>query len=316
VPSLSDAEGTRLSNLKLAQGRYRMKAYGSAEELFANESVDIVLSCAENSRHGEVARIAAEHGCHCVLEKPMATSLAMAGGMARLMRDAGRMLAINWPTTWSPELRAAEALVRGGAVGRVLKLRYMNGSSLGPFSYGQNLTDREKAAEWWYRCEDGGGAFLDYCGYGCMLSTWMFGRKAEGAMALKANLASSFGTADDNGLMIARFPGSIATIEGTWSVLNAGVHTPYVIYGSEGTMVAGRGDIGIYRTRFGADPDETHGVPPLPGHRDNLAKEFIHCLETGEPLHPTLGAGLNLDAMALLDAGLKSAESGRYETIQ
>lgn len=315
VDSISTEQGTRKSNLALAMDGFGMKAYPNAGELFKNEKIDIVLSCAENAKHGEAARIAAEHGCHCLLEKPMATDYPMALNMSRRMRVAGRLLVINWPTTWSPELRAAEAIIRKGAIGRVLKFRFANGSSLGPFSYGQTMTDAEKAAEWWYRPEDGGGAFFDYCGYGCMLSTWLIGEKALGAQGMKANLNSPFALADDNGVVVARFPTAIATIEGTWSAMNGGAHLPQIIYGSEGTLVIGDAYIDVFRSRFGQDPDERHEVRPLPEHRDNLAKEMIHCIETGEALHPTLDVPLNLDAMALLDAGLRSAASGKYEIV-
>jgi predicted dehydrogenase len=313
--SLSMEQGTRKSNLALAMDGYDMKTYPNAEELFKNEKIDIVLSCAENAKHGEAVRIAAEHGCHCLLEKPMATDLAMAEDMARRMRAAGKMLVINWPTTWSPELRAAEALIRKGAIGRVLKFHYANGSSLGPFSYGQTMTDAEKAAEWWYRPQDGGGAFFDYCGYGCMLSTWLIGEKAVGAQGMKANLNNPFSVVDDNGIVLARFPNALATLEGTWSVLNGGANSPQLVYGTDGTLAIGDGTIDIYRTRFGREPDESHEVQPLPEHRNDLAKEMIHCIETGEALHPTLDVPLNLDAMALLDAGLRSAASGKYETV-
>jgi predicted dehydrogenase len=313
--SLSLEEGTRKSNLLLAMDGFGMKPYPNADALFKNEEIDIVLSCAENAKHGQAVRIAAEHGCHCLLEKPMATNYAMAVDMAERMRSAGKMLVINWPTTWSPELRAAEALIRKGAIGRVLKFHFANGSSLGPFSYGQTMTDAEKAAEWWYRPEDGGGAFFDYCGYGCMLSTWLIGEKALGAQGMKANLNSPFSPADDNGIVFARFPGALATIEGTWSALNTGAHLPQIIHGSEGTLVIGNEFVDVYRSRFSQEPDERHEVQPLPEHRDNLAKEMMHCLETGEALHPTLDVKLNLDAMALLDAGLRSAASGKYETV-
>lgn len=156
-PSLSMEEGTRGYNIALASDRFGMKVYPDAEELFKNEKIDILVSCAENAKHSEVVRIAAKHGCHCVLEKPMAMSLAKAEDMARCMEEVGKMLVINWPTSWNPDLRSAEALIRKGVIGRVLKFRFMNSSSLGPFSYGQNMTDTEKAAEWWYRSEDGGG---------------------------------------------------------------------------------------------------------------------------------------------------------------
>jgi hypothetical protein len=54
---------------------------------------------------------------------------------------------------------------------------------------------------------------------------------------------------------------------------------------------------------------------PLPEGRTTIAEEFIHHLETGEPLHPTLGADFNLEVMAILDAGLRAAISGKMEMV-
>ena len=47
-----------------------------------------------------------------------------------------------------------------------------------------------------------------------------------------------------------------------------------------------------------------------------MAEEFIRSLETGAPLHPTLDMHVNLDVTAVLDAGVRSAESGRMETVE
>ena len=49
--------------------------------------------------------------------------------------------------------------------------------------------------------------------------------------------------------------------------------------------------------------------------RATLAEEFIHHLETGEPLHPTLDMHQNLEVMAILDAGIRSANSGQVELV-
>ncbi len=49
--------------------------------------------------------------------------------------------------------------------------------------------------------------------------------------------------------------------------------------------------------------------------RDNVAKEIIHHLDTGEPLHPTLQIPLNLEVMAILDAGIRAATSQKLELV-
>jgi hypothetical protein len=54
---------------------------------------------------------------------------------------------------------------------------------------------------------------------------------------------------------------------------------------------------------------------PLPAGRDTIAKEMIHHLETGEPLHPSLQLSFNLEVMAILDAGIRSTISQKLELV-
>ena len=53
----------------------------------------------------------------------------------------------------------------------------------------------------------------------------------------------------------------------------------------------------------------------MPKGRATLGEEVIHHLDTGDPIHPTLDLDLNMRAMGILDAGLRSCESGKLEPI-
>jgi predicted dehydrogenase len=74
----------------------------------------------------------------------------------------------------------------------------------------------------------------------------------------------------------------------------------------------------VYTTRGYSlgKPDQVVEGEPLPKDRTTLAQEFIHHLETGEPLHPTLDMMQNLEVMAILDAGIRSAASGKLELVE
>ena len=124
-----------------------------------------------------------------------------------------------------------------------------------------------------------------------------------------------------------RFPQALAILEGTWTTWHAGVPTGPIAYGAKGTLVVNsrpRGEgqpadqvVEVYTTRgYGpAQPDQIVEGEPLPAGRATLAEEFIHHLETGEPLHPTLDPDLNLEMMAILDAGIRAAASGKLELV-
>jgi predicted dehydrogenase len=198
---------------------------------------------------------------------------------------------------------------------------------MGPLSHGSThpgvdgqaveMSDAEKGATWWHHEATGGGALLDYCCYGACLSRWFVGQPAVAAYGLKANLLTPYGDADDNATITVRFPQALAILEATWSCPDHGIPTGPILYGSTGTIVVERrGDqqvVTIHRGR-GKEP-EVVTPEPLPEGRDTLGREVIHHLETGEPLHETLQVDFNLDAMAILDAGIRSARSGQLALV-
>jgi hypothetical protein len=58
----------------------------------------------------------------------------------------------------------------------------------------------------------------------------------------------------------------------------------------------------------------------LPEGRTNIAQEFIRFLDGGGAgggeLHPTLDPDINLEVMAILDAGVRSANSGKLASVR
>ena len=188
---------------------------------------------------------------------------------------------------------------------------YRNSYSMGPHSWGQSLTDAEKAAEWWYRPEDRGGAYWDYCCYGACLSRWFLGADAVAAQALCANFNTPFAETEDYGAILAQYPSAAAIIEGSWSTLHCGVANGPVVLGIGGALVVDGKQIKIYKERNATEPTEVFEADPLPAHRADIALELAHCLKTGEAPHPTLDLPVNLGAMALLDAGFRSAQTGQ-----
>ena len=69
------------------------------------------------------------------------------------------------------------------------------------------------------------------------------------------------------------------------------------------------------RLERGHGQTEVFEPEPLPEGRATIAEEYIRHLDTGEPLHSTLEQDFNLDVMAILDAGVRSAVSGQLETV-
>ena len=330
VPTISDKPSTRRANMQRARDVIGIpQAYADYREMLASETFDIMVCCPENARHGSVMEAVADRGIHIMTEKPMAASLPEALRIARAVQRNDVALMVNWPTTWSPAIRKMKELIEADTIGDVWQVKWRNGASMGPLAYNtgaDTVLPVEKGAEWWHHSEPGGGALLDYCCYGACLSRWYLGEPAVAANCLKANVSSHYGDAEDNAVMTVRFPKALAILEATWTTWHVGVPTGPIVYGSRGTMVVdsetdadGKRQpvVRVYTSRgHGAgEPDENVYGDPLPEGRATEAEEFLHHLETGEPMHPTLRLDLNLDAMAILDAGIRAADSGRLELV-
>jgi predicted dehydrogenase len=255
----------------------------------------------------------------------MAMSLAHALRMVRACQQAGTTMLVNWPMTWEAAAHKAKALIDEGVVGRVLQVKWRGGHTgpLGPGAAHAGVSQEaaplgpaELAATWWHHESTGGGAFLDYCCYGCMVSRWYVGQSAIAAVGMRGNLNSQWADADDNGAMIVRFPGAIGLFEASWTTYDHGVPCGPIVYGQMGTLVVETRDSKrVVRLERGHGQTTIYTASPLPEGRDQVSKEFIHHLETKEPVHPTLEMMLNLEVMATLDAGVRSTCSGKLETV-
>ena len=325
-PELRKAPYTREWNLEHALTQLGVpKAYDDYHAMLAEEQFDIIIVTAENAQHAAIVEACAAVGTNVCVEKPMAASLSGALRMVRACQAAGTTLLVNWPLTYSPAARKAKALIDEGAIGHVLEVKWRAGHTgpLGPRAAHAGvsteavpMTGPERGATWWHQEATGGGAMLDYCCYGAMIARWYIGEQAVAAIGMKANLDSQWGDADDNAAMLVRFPNAMALLEGSWTTLDHGVPTGPIVYGTMGTLVADYKDgKPIVRLERGHNQTEIHDGEPLPEGREGVAGEFIHHLETGEPLHPTLEMMFNLEAMAILDAGVRSASSGRLELV-
>ncbi len=321
VPTTTLKPASRPSSIRRALEHTGVpKVYEDYHEMLDREAFDIIIFCPENARHGEVAEAIASKGIHMVTEKPMAASLPEALRMMRAVQANNVELMVNWPTTWHAPVRKMKDLIDEGMIGDVWEIKWRNGASMGPLSYSKGedaWNDVEKGAEWWHQSALGGGVLLDYCSYGACLARWMIGEPAVAAMAMKANITSRYGDAEDNAIVTVRFPKALAILEGTWTTPNAGIPTGPIAYGTRGTMVVDRTGVKVFTSPsyYGTEPDLVAEGDPLPEGRATLAEEFIHHLETGEPLHPTLQLQHNIEAMAILDAGIRSAASGKMELV-
>lgn len=101
-------------------------AHASLEELARDPSIEALYIASPHQFHAEHTRIAAEHGKHILLEKPMALSLDECDAMIRQCREAGVHLIVGHCHSFDAPYLRARAILEGGTLGRVRMIHALN----------------------------------------------------------------------------------------------------------------------------------------------------------------------------------------------
>lgn len=108
------------------QERYpNTHVYDSVEALCKDPDVDAVWVSSPNRFHAEHAIVAANHGKHVVVEKPMALSLQQAEEMVRAAERNGIKLLAGHTMSYSLPIRAMRKIIASGKLGKLRALHIM-----------------------------------------------------------------------------------------------------------------------------------------------------------------------------------------------
>src|SRR4051794_24939863 len=106
------------------------ETFASVEALCRSPNVDAVYVSVPNALHAEVAVLAAEHGKHVLVEKPMALTLDECSAMVDAADRAGVVLVYGHTHSYNPPIRKLREIVRGGDLGRLTMLQTWNYTDL------------------------------------------------------------------------------------------------------------------------------------------------------------------------------------------
>lgn len=93
----------------------------TADELFADPSIDLVFICSPNETHVDYARRALEHNKHVVIEKPFALSEQDARQLLELAQQQGRVATAYQNRRWDSDFLTVKRLLAEGALGNLVE---------------------------------------------------------------------------------------------------------------------------------------------------------------------------------------------------
>ena len=283
-----------------------------------NQGIDVAVITTNIKDHTKCAVETLGMNIHTVLEKPMAVTMEDAKIMYDAYKNSKAELVINWPVAWFSSFRKAKEIVDSGVIGDVLRVQYRTPSTRGPYSL-KDHTEDELRAMWWYQSDKGGGSIFDYAGYGCNLTTWFAGKCAQRVTGMKKNFMQKFCDCEDYSNFIADFGDCIGFIEGSWSTCHSGdIPTGPVVFGTKGTVVCDRYDshVRVYLdNRQFPDAESPYQDIDTQPIEDNIALNLSEFILDNKPLFEMVTVDFNMKVMGLLDAGIRSCESGKTEEV-
>lgn len=284
------------------------KVYDSWQEMLENEELDIVQAASENNVCADIVEACAAKGIHVISEKPMAATLAQAERMLKAATEAGILLMVNWPTAWVPAVQEWERRLIAGEIGTITYMKYRSAHN-GPKEIGCD----PHFWQWLYDAEkNGAGALMDYCCYSADYNARFLGLPTT-VMGMRGVFVKDYPVPDDNAIIVMQYAHAFGVAEASWTqtVSYAEGANP-VAYGTNGSLAVSGNKVILQRP---GQETEIIEAPPTEAPRRNAPEYLLHCLQTGKPIEGFCSARVSRDAQEILEAGLRSAETGQTQML-
>ena len=293
-------------------GLQTVRKYTDYKELLEKEKPELVAIATESGKHAAIALDCIAIGCHVIIEKPIALSIADANAIIEAGKKAGVIVCANHQNRFNKSVQYIRKALEDGRFGRL-----SHGAAHVRWNRGKGYYDQ---APWRGTWAQDGGCLMNQCIHNIDLLRWMMGDDIEEVMAYTDQIEHPYLEAEDLGMALVKFKnGSYGLIEGTTNVYPKNLEETLYIFGEKGTVKAGgTSDNIIEEWRFADELDDPEDVkkrfsenPPNIygfGHTP-LYADVIEAIKNGRP--PLVDAEAGKRALELVLAIYKSAAEHR-----
>ncbi len=227
--------------------------YADYKELLEKEKPELVAIATESGKHAKIALDCISAGCHVIIEKPIALSIADADAIIKAGKEARVVVCANHQNRFNKSVQYMRKALEAGRFGKL-----SHGAAHVRWNRGKGYYDQ---APWRGTWAQDGGCLMNQCIHNIDLLRWFMGDDVEEVMAYTDQLEHPYLEAEDLGIALVKFAnGSYGLIEGTTNVYPKNLEETLYIFGERGTAkAAGTSDNIIEEWRFADgldDPDE------------------------------------------------------------
>lgn len=205
--------------------------YTDYKAMLEAEKPSLVAIATDSGSHADIAVDCINSGCNCIIEKPIALSLADADRIIEAAEKNNVKVAANHQNRFNLSIRKIRSAVDGGRFGRMLhgttQTRWFRDESY----YSQ--------ASWRGTWAKDGGALMNQCIHNIDLLNWMLGSEPVSVTAVTDNLMHPYIECEDFGLAIIKYAnGAYATVEGTVNTYGGNMEQSLALFGENGAVKA------------------------------------------------------------------------------
>jgi predicted dehydrogenase len=285
--------------------------YTDLERMLVEQHPDAVLVYTAIADHRKVIEAAARHGISSMVEKPLATTLADAIAIRAIARERHVQVLVNYETTWYASNREVFVEAGQGKLGEIRKVVVHDGHE-GPKEIGVEpeflswLTDPVK---------NGAGAMFDFGCYGADLMTVLMHGEAPVSVTAVAQTDKPeiYPKVDDDATLILRYAKAQAVLMPSWNWSFS--RKDMEVYGTGGYAITVGPD--RLRVRYRGEKDEAQTTAAPLGKAESGSLSYLAAVLRGQlkPGGDLSSLDTNMVVVQILDAGRRSAQTGRTVTI-
>lgn len=188
--AIADINERRAGELQLDE---RLRWYADYREMIREEKPDVAIIALPHYLHREAAIFCAEHGCHLMIEKPMAISVKECDEISEAVRRCGVKAMVGHTQHYMAANMAARELVRSEAFGSLVMV---NDTWHGDY-FSQERPD------WFFRkALAGGGRMMNLGSHSIDRIQWITGRRI-GKVKASLTFYGNRGDVEGSGLVYA-----------------------------------------------------------------------------------------------------------------
>ncbi len=267
-----------------------------------DQKPQIVWAFVENNRHLEIVEFLAPLGVHVIFEKPLASIYADAVQIQNLATKHGIKVMTNYQMAWWPTNHAQKRAVAAGEIGDVWRLHGVVGNG-GPAP--RDL--RRRVFFDWLTDPDanGAGAMVDFGIYSATWAAWHLGLPTAVYGSAQQLQPERFPKVDDNAVIVLTYPQGMGVFEASWNLPRG--YQQLEVIGSKGSIAMNRAEATLQASRKQPAPMD---VGELDATNSHPVRYMIDRVRRDAPLEHIVALDLNVNAMHILDAAVRSAKTG------